>query len=69
MISCIFDLFYPHPPKPTLDLLLTYFNIFGVSGPLGGLSLLKAKYCFWGPGFPARLGSGTPRPVFTTMCV
>ena len=32
MISCIFDLFYPHPPKPTFDLFLTYFNVFGVSG-------------------------------------
>ena len=39
MISCIFDLFYPHPPKPTFDLFLTYFNVFGVSGPLGGLLL------------------------------
>ena len=35
----IFDLFYPHPPKPTFDLFLTYFNVFGVSGPLGGLLL------------------------------
>ena len=39
MISCIFDLLYPHPPKPTFDLFLTYFNVFGVSGPLGGLLL------------------------------
>ena len=36
----IFDLFYPHPPKPTFDLFLTYFNVFGVSGPLGGLCFL-----------------------------
>ena len=41
MISCIFGLFHPHPPKPTFDLFLTYFNVFGVSGPLGGLLLLN----------------------------
>ena len=46
MISCIFDLFYPHPPKPTFDLLLTYFNVFGVSGLLGGLLLLKCSAVF-----------------------
>ena len=37
----IFDLFCPHPPKPIFDLFLTYFNVFGVSGPLGGLLLLN----------------------------
>ena len=26
MFSCIFDLFYPHPPKPTFDLFLTNFS-------------------------------------------
>ena len=45
MMSCIFDLFYPHPPKPTLDPYLTNFNVFGVSGLLGGLLLLKP--CVW----------------------
>ena len=35
----IFDLFYPRPPKPTFDLFLTYFNVFGVWGPLGRLLL------------------------------
>ena len=34
--------FTPTPPKPTFDLCLTYFNIFGVSGLLGGLLLLEA---------------------------
>ena len=38
-----FDLFYPHPPKPTFDLFLTYFNVFGVSGLLGGLLVTNAK--------------------------
>ena len=42
MFSCIFDLFYPHPSKPTFDLCLTHFNVFGVSGPLGRLWLLKS---------------------------
>ena len=41
MISCIFDLFYRHPPKPTFDLFLTYFNVFRVSGLLGRLLLLN----------------------------
>ena len=41
MFSCIFDLFYPLSSKPTFDLFLTYFNIFGVSGPLGRLLLHK----------------------------
>ena len=36
----IFDLFYPHAAKPTFDLFWTYFNVFGVSGLLGGLLLL-----------------------------
>ena len=42
MFSCIFDLFYPLSSKPTLDLFLTYFNVFGVSGPLGRLLLHKS---------------------------
>ena len=37
MISYIFDLFYPHPPKPTFDLFLTDFHVFKVMGPLGRL--------------------------------
>ena len=41
--SPIFDLFYPHPPKPTFDLFLTYLNVFGASGPLGRLLLLNSK--------------------------
>ena len=41
----IFDLFYPHAAKPTFDLFLTYFNVFGVSGLLGGLLLLKPRRC------------------------
>ena len=41
MFSCIFDLFYPLSSKPTFDLFLTYFNVFGVPGPLGRLLLLK----------------------------
>ena len=40
MISCIFDLFYSQCLKPAFDLLLTYFNVFGVRGPLGGLCFL-----------------------------
>ena len=40
----IFDLFYPLCPKPTFDLFLTYFNVFGVRGPLGGLLLLKPRF-------------------------
>ena len=47
MISCIFDLVYPRPPKPTFDLFLTYFNVLGVSGPLGGLLLLKPRGEHW----------------------
>ena len=43
MFSCIFDLFYPQCPKPTFDLFLTYFNVFGVSDPLGRLLLLKIR--------------------------
>ena len=39
--SLVFDLFYPHRPKPHFDLFLTNFNVFGVSGLLGGLLLLK----------------------------
>ena len=39
----IFDLFLPPPPKPTFDLFLAYFNVFGVSGPLGGLLFLKSR--------------------------
>ena len=42
----IFDLFYPRPPKPTFDLFLTYFNVLGVSRPLGGRLLHKAKARF-----------------------
>ena len=38
-----FDLFYPRPPKPTFDLFLTYFKVFGVSGPLGRLLLHNIK--------------------------
>ena len=37
----IVDLFTP-PPKPTFDLFVTCFNVFGVSGPLG---LLLLKTC------------------------
>ena len=37
----IFDLFHPRPPKPIFDLFLFYFNVFGVSGPLGRLLLHK----------------------------
>ena len=40
----IFDLFYPCPPKPTFDLFLTYFNVFGISGPLGRLLLHKIRH-------------------------
>ena len=45
----IFDLFYPHPAKPTFDLFLTYFNVFGISGLLGGLLLLNTKHKRQGP--------------------
>ena len=48
----IFDLFYPRPPKPTVDLFLTYFRKILVSvkflsailGPEMGASIL------WTPG-------------------
>ena len=53
-----FDLFYPHPPKPTLDLFWTYFKVFGVSGLLGGLLLLK----FGWPRMSGRRTSGSSRP-------
>ena len=43
MFPCIFDLFCPRPPKPTLDLFFTYFNVFGVPGPLGCLLLLNSR--------------------------
>ena len=43
MFSCIFDIFYPNPPGPTFDLFLTYFNYFGVSGPLGRPQFHKAR--------------------------
>ena len=45
MISCIFGPILPPPPR---NLLLTYFNVFGVSGPLGGLLLHKPKLEFSG---------------------
>ena len=35
--------FFPNPPKPTFDLFLTYFHVFGVRTPLGGLLLLKCS--------------------------
>ena len=47
MISCIYELFYPHPAKPTFYLFLTHFTVFGVSGLLGGLLLLKPSLQFW----------------------
>ena len=34
---------HPQCPKPTFDLLMTNLNVFGVRGPLGGLSLLKSS--------------------------
>ena len=47
MISCIFDLFNPPPPpKLTFDLFLTFFNVFGISGLLGGLLLLNTGVNF-----------------------
>ena len=55
-----FDLFYPHPSKPTFDLFLTYFNVFGASGPLGRLLLLKirdlVRRVAWGKSHVARSG-------------
>ena len=39
----IVDLFYPQCPKPTFDLCLTNFTVFGARGPLGGLLLLHSK--------------------------
>ena len=39
MISCIFNLFYPHPPKPTFDLILTYFHVLGFRA-------LQEVFCF-----------------------
>ena len=39
--SSLFDLFYPRPPKPTFDLFLTYFNVFGFWALLGRLWLLN----------------------------
>ena len=42
MFSCIFDLFYPRPPKPTFDLFFTYCSVFGASCPLGRLWLLDS---------------------------
>ena len=62
MIYCMFDLFYPHPPKPTFDLFLTYFNVLGVSGPLGGLLLHNSQRLpKWGA--RARGGGGGHKPV------
>ena len=41
MISSVSDLFDRHPPKPTVDLCLTYSNVVGVSSLLGRLLLLN----------------------------
>ena len=43
MISCIFDQFCPQTP------LLTSFNVFGVSGPLGRLLLLNSSELLQNP--------------------
>ena len=40
--TCILDLLYSHPLKPTFDPFLTYINVFGVSGLLGRLCFLTS---------------------------
>ena len=49
----IFDLVYPNLPKPTFDQCLTYCNVFGAQGPLGGLLLLTTSLPITESTYPA----------------
>ena len=62
MFSCIFDLFYPRPLKPTFDLFLTFYIFWGSFGPLarpqdhnlGGTTLFGKKWRFCNAGRPSK---------------